>query len=141
MFVKTKAVVRRCSLRKVFLEILQNSQEYTCATVSCARLHFFQIYPNFFTQTSFKYTQTNKLFLKLMQDFTIKLCNHVFIQLLYKKPSLFILTMTRPSDVQTFLTPYFFDLHLITAFVKMSSFQLLITFYLSVSFCSKKFLF
>ena len=30
----SKAVVQRCSVRKVFLEILQNSQESTCAKVS-----------------------------------------------------------------------------------------------------------
>ena len=30
----TKAVARRCSLKKVFLEISQNSQENTCAGVS-----------------------------------------------------------------------------------------------------------
>ena len=30
----TEAVVRRCSVKKVFLEILQNSQENTCARVS-----------------------------------------------------------------------------------------------------------
>ena len=30
----TKAVVRGCSVKKVFLEISQNSQENTCASVS-----------------------------------------------------------------------------------------------------------
>ena len=30
----TEAVVQRCSLKKVFLEILQNSQENTCTRVS-----------------------------------------------------------------------------------------------------------
>ena len=30
----TEAVVQRCSIKKVFLEILQNSQENTCARVS-----------------------------------------------------------------------------------------------------------
>ena len=30
-------------------------------------------------QTSFKCTQTNKMFLKLTPDFTIRLYNHVFI--------------------------------------------------------------
>ena len=30
----TKAVVQRCSIKKVFLEISQNSQENTCARVS-----------------------------------------------------------------------------------------------------------
>ena len=30
----TEAVVQRCSVKKVFLEILQNSQENTCARVS-----------------------------------------------------------------------------------------------------------
>ena len=30
----TEAVVRRCSIKKVFLEIPQNSQENTCASVS-----------------------------------------------------------------------------------------------------------
>ena len=30
----TQAVTRRCSLKKVFLEILQNSQENICARVS-----------------------------------------------------------------------------------------------------------
>ena len=30
----TEAVVRRCSVKKVFLEILQNSQENTCARIS-----------------------------------------------------------------------------------------------------------
>ena len=29
-----EVVVRRCSVKKVFLEILQNSQENTCARVS-----------------------------------------------------------------------------------------------------------
>ena len=29
----TEAVVRRCSVKKVFLELLQNSQESTCARV------------------------------------------------------------------------------------------------------------
>ena len=87
-------------------------------------------------QTSFKYTQTNKLFLKPTQTFIITLYNHFFIQLLYKKTLLFSLTITRPSDVQTFLTPYFFELHLITAFMKMSSFQLLTSVYLSAPFYS-----
>ena len=58
-------------------------------------------------QTSFKYIQTNKLFLKPTQTFTITLYNHLFIELLYKKALLFSLTLTRPSDVQIFLTPYF----------------------------------
>ena len=31
---KQEAVVRRCSIKKVVLEILQNSQESTCARVS-----------------------------------------------------------------------------------------------------------
>ena len=30
---KAEAVVRRCSVKKEFLEISQNSQENTCATV------------------------------------------------------------------------------------------------------------
>ena len=30
----TEAVIRRCSVKKVFLEILQNSQKNTCARVS-----------------------------------------------------------------------------------------------------------
>ena len=34
MFEKTEAVVRRCSVKKVFLEILQNSEENTGARVS-----------------------------------------------------------------------------------------------------------
>ena len=33
-FMKTEAVARRCSVKKVFLEISQNSQEDTCARVS-----------------------------------------------------------------------------------------------------------
>ena len=33
-FQKLEAVVQRCSVKKVFLEILQNSQENTCARVS-----------------------------------------------------------------------------------------------------------
>ena len=33
MTVATEAVVRRCSVKKVFLEISQNSQENTCARV------------------------------------------------------------------------------------------------------------
>ena len=33
-FAMTEAVVRRCSVEKVFLEILQNSQENTCARAS-----------------------------------------------------------------------------------------------------------
>ena len=32
--VATEAVVQRCSVKKVFLEISQNSQENTCARVS-----------------------------------------------------------------------------------------------------------
>ena len=32
--IKLEAVVRRCSVKRVFLEILQNSQENTCARVS-----------------------------------------------------------------------------------------------------------
>ena len=31
---KTEAVIRRCSIKKVFLEIFQNSQENTCVRVS-----------------------------------------------------------------------------------------------------------
>ena len=31
---KTEAVAQRCSVKKVFLEISQNSQENTCARVS-----------------------------------------------------------------------------------------------------------
>ena len=31
-----ESVTKRCSLKKVFLEILQNSQENTCARVSCS---------------------------------------------------------------------------------------------------------
>ena len=34
----TKAVVRRCSLKKMFLKILQNSWENTCARFSFLRL-------------------------------------------------------------------------------------------------------
>ena len=35
MFIeKTEAVARRCSVKKMFLEISQNSQENTCARVS-----------------------------------------------------------------------------------------------------------
>ena len=34
MNVKTEAVAPRCSVKKVLLEILQNSQENTCARVS-----------------------------------------------------------------------------------------------------------
>ena len=30
-----EAVVQRCSVKKLFLEISQNSQENTCAGVSC----------------------------------------------------------------------------------------------------------
>ena len=33
-FINTEAVVQRCSLKKVFLEISQNSHENTCARVS-----------------------------------------------------------------------------------------------------------
>ena len=32
--VESEAVTRRCSLKKVFLEIYQNSQENTCSRVS-----------------------------------------------------------------------------------------------------------
>ena len=32
--VNPEAVARKCSVKKVFLEITQNSQEYTCARVS-----------------------------------------------------------------------------------------------------------
>ena len=34
MTVATEAGVQRCSVKKVFLEILQNSQENTCVRVS-----------------------------------------------------------------------------------------------------------
>ena len=34
MFITTEAVVQRCSLKKMFLEISQNSQENTCTRVS-----------------------------------------------------------------------------------------------------------
>ena len=34
MFDRVEVVVQRCSLKKVFLEILQNSQENSCARVS-----------------------------------------------------------------------------------------------------------
>ena len=34
MTVATEAVVRKCSVKKVFLEISQNSQENTCARAS-----------------------------------------------------------------------------------------------------------
>ena len=30
-YIRTEAVVRSCSVKKLFLEILQNSQENTCA--------------------------------------------------------------------------------------------------------------
>ena len=33
-YISLEAVVRRCSVKKVFLEILQNSQENTCAGIS-----------------------------------------------------------------------------------------------------------
>ena len=33
-FISQEAVVQRCSVKKVFLEISQNSQENTCARVS-----------------------------------------------------------------------------------------------------------
>ena len=36
-FKRTEAVAQRCSVKKVFLKILQNSQEYTCARVSFLR--------------------------------------------------------------------------------------------------------
>ena len=34
LFLNSEAVARRCSVKKVFLEISQNSQENTCARVS-----------------------------------------------------------------------------------------------------------
>ena len=34
IFVNSEAVIRRCSVKKVFLKISQNSQENTCARVS-----------------------------------------------------------------------------------------------------------
>ena len=34
MFTDTEAVARRCSIKKMFLEILENSQQNTCAIVS-----------------------------------------------------------------------------------------------------------
>ena len=40
--IHTEAVVQRCSIKKVFLEILQNSQENTCATVSFLMSHLCQ---------------------------------------------------------------------------------------------------
>ena len=36
--IESKAVVRRCSVKKVFLEISKNSQENTCARVSATLL-------------------------------------------------------------------------------------------------------
>ena len=38
---RTEAVVQRCSVRKVFLKISQNSQENTCVRVSFFRVSFF----------------------------------------------------------------------------------------------------
>ena len=46
-----EAVVRRRSVKKVFLEISQNSQENTCARVFCSR-------PCFTQATSTKYSQS-----------------------------------------------------------------------------------
>ena len=34
MYMNTEAVIQRCSVKKVLLEISQNSQEHTCARVS-----------------------------------------------------------------------------------------------------------
>ena len=34
---KSEAVVRRCSVKRMFLEIFQNSQEYTCDRLSFLR--------------------------------------------------------------------------------------------------------
>ena len=53
-FLVSEAVPQRCSVEKVFLEILQNSQENTCARVSfstklhaciCGKVFFFQKKP------------------------------------------------------------------------------------------------
>ena len=40
-----EAVVRRCSVKKVFLEILQNSQENTCARVSVKKRLWHRCFP------------------------------------------------------------------------------------------------
>ena len=50
-----EAIVPRCSLEKMFLEILQNSQENTCASLSDLQLYekreFWEISKNnFFTE-------------------------------------------------------------------------------------------
>ena len=43
---RPEAVVQKCSVKKVFLEIPQNSQENTCATVSFIK--FYEIFKNTF---------------------------------------------------------------------------------------------
>ena len=49
---KTEAVVRRCSVKKVFLEILQNSQENTCARVFIKKETLAQVFPYEFCKIS-----------------------------------------------------------------------------------------
>ena len=78
----------RCKAAKIF----QNKNQ---VKTTPKKAKFFHTYPK------------KQTVLKLTQTFTIKLSNHFFIQLLYEKTLLFSLTMTRPSDVQTFFTPYF----------------------------------
>ena len=52
MLLQLEAVVRRCSVKKVFLEISQNSQENTCARASFLiklqvfSCEFFEIFKN-----------------------------------------------------------------------------------------------
>ena len=61
MFQNTEAVVQRCYVEKVFLEIPQNSQENTCARVSfLIKLQFGLLFPS--SPTFFyKYAKHNHL--------------------------------------------------------------------------------
>ena len=43
-FIHTEAVVQRCSVKKVFLKISQNSQENTCVGVSFLQVLGLQLY-------------------------------------------------------------------------------------------------
>ena len=63
-FIETEAVVRRCSVKKLFLEILQNSQENACVYQSPADLVTFteEILNgkfHFFVQCFLKTSSTN----------------------------------------------------------------------------------
>ena len=61
-----EAVVQRCSAEKVFVEILQNSQENTCARVSfLIKLQAYEVSKNTFIIEHFRW-----LLPKLLRNFT-----------------------------------------------------------------------